>query len=301
MPLPTTTTFSAPETSAVRRTYEIGGFRVRVDSFPFHESAFLAAFRTDDRRDPELCLTVRALPEIPAEAGIIPAPAGETVFRDGAGRRVRLRRKESGEALLYRVTETGPDALLAELAADAAPGLGSGLILRWLELPARLLARDALFLHASFVGLGERAILFTGPKQIGKSTQAELWRRCRGARVLNGDRALLRLLEGRWTACGSPYCGTSGICVNASLPLGALVLLEQGPENRVEPAAPRRVMSAFLSGCSYDPGDPAAAALVLDLAAALSREVPVLRLVCRPDEGAVRCLEEALRKEGVCV
>ena len=186
MPLPTTTTFSAPETSAVRRTYEIGGFRVRVDSFPFHESAFLAAFCTDDRRDPELCLTVRALPEIPAEAGIIPAPAGETVFRDGAGRRVRLRRKESGEALLYRVTETGPDALLAELAADAAPGLGSGLILRWLELPARLLARDALFLHASFVGLGERAILFTGPKQIGKSTQAELWRRCRGARVLNG-------------------------------------------------------------------------------------------------------------------
>lgn len=277
--------------------YEFGGFQVSLDSFPFHESEALAAFRTECRRAPELRLRVRAVPELRAPAGTALKQVGETVLTDDAGRRVRLCLNEGKDGLLYRVTETQPGELLVELAAEAAPRLGSYLLLRWLDLPGFFLKRNAVFLHASFVRWRGKALLFTGPKQIGKSTQAELWRRFRSAEVLNGDRALLRQLEGQWTACGSPFCGTSGICVNAKAPLAALVLLEQAPENRAERAGARDLMRAFLSGCSFDASEEATRR-VLDLAAALGGAVPVLRLRCRPDEAAVACLEEALYREG---
>lgn len=292
---------TAPDSSSAPFAYEIGGFRVGLDSPPFQESEHLAAFRKECRQDPELRLRVRVVPALLPPAGLELKPVGETVCPDAEGRRVRLCLNERKDAVLYRVTELGPGSLLAELSREAAPALGTTLLLRWLDLPGFFLARGAVFLHASFVQCGERAILFTGRKQIGKSTQAELWRRCRGARVINGDRALLRRLEGRWTACGSPYCGTSDICVNAKLPLGAVVLLDQSPENRAVPASGRETAAAFLSGCTFDPGKPGEAARILDLAEAVRRELPVLRLACRPDEGAVRCLEDALRKEGVHV
>lgn len=287
----------APQERTAPFAYEFGGFQVRLDSFPFHESEALAAFRTECRRAPELRLRVRAVPGLRAPAGVELNRVGETVLTDGEGRRVRLCLTEGKDGLLYRVTETQPGELLAELAAEAAPRLGSYLLLRWLDLPGFLLEKNAVFLHASFVRWRGRAILFTGPKQIGKSTQAELWRRFRNAEVLNGDRALLRQMEGQWTACGSPFCGTSGICVNAKAPLAALVLLEQAPENRAERAGARDVLRAFLSGCSYAASEEATRR-VLDLAAAVGGAVLVLRLRCRPDEAAVACLEEALYREG---
>lgn len=280
-------------------SYEFGGFRVSLDSFPFHESEYLAAFRKECRQDPDLRLTVRRAAALPFPAGIETALVGETRFLDSLGRKTRVCRTEAKDAILYRVTELEQGRLLAELKEEAADSLGSYLILRWLDLPAALLRRDALFLHASFIRWQGRAILFTGRKQIGKSTQAELWRRHRQAEVLNGDRVLLRRVEGVWTACGSPFCGTSGICVNGTAPAAAIVLLRQGPENRVLPAEMKRVYAAFLSGCSYDPGDWWATERVMSLTEELCSRVPMLELSCTPDEGAVRCLESALREAGI--
>ena len=290
---------TAPEQpAAVHFQYEIGGFRISLDSVPFHESEYLAAFRTECRQAPDLSLTVRAVSRIPAPAGIEAADVGETRYLDEAGRTVRICKNEQKDAILYRVTGTEPGKLLAEVASEAADQLGSYLILRWLDLPSFFLERNAVFLHASLLRWQDRAILFTGRKQIGKSTQAELWRRFRGAEVLNGDRALLRRIDGRWMACGSPFCGTSDICVNEKVPLAAIVVLRQGPENRTEPVDLKGAYVAFLAGCTFDSGSWKATERVMSLAEELHREIPMLRLTCTPDEAAVRCLEEALRGEG---
>ena len=280
-------------------SYEFGGFRVSLDSFPFHESEYLAAFRKECRQVPELRLTIRDVPLLPFPTDVEIAAYGESRCLDGSGRKLRVCRTEHTDAILYRVTELGPGELLAEIIREAAPNLGSHLILRWLDLPNHFLERDALFLHASMLRWKNRAILFSGRKQIGKSTQAELWRSHRGAEVLNGDRALLRRVNGVWTAFGSPFCGTSGICVNAQLPVAAIVLLKQGPENRVAPADLKMAYTAFLSGCSYDPGNWRAIERVMSLTEQIHRELPVLQLSYTPDEGAVLCLEQALKEAGI--
>ncbi len=291
---------TAPESSAAARfTYEIGGFRVSLDSFPFHESEYLAAFRKECRQGSDVHLTIQQTPSMTAPERAVMEKVGETVYLDEAGRRVRICLNERKDAILYRVTERSETDLLAEISPKAASQLGSYLILRWLDLPNRFLKREAVFLHASFIRWNGKAILFTGVKQIGKSTQAELWHRFRGAELLNGDRALLRKLNGVWTACGSPFCGTSGICFNEKVPIAAIVMLKQGGENRAESVGLKDALAAFLSGCTFDASSRSGTERLMTLAQQIYGAVPMLRLTCTADARAVCCLEEYLHREGV--
>lgn len=162
-----------------------------------------------------------------------------------------------------------------------------------LSLSQLLLPHRVLLFHASCVDVGGKAVLFTAPSGTGKSTQAELWRRHRGARVINGDKAGVSL-DPAPTAHGVPFSGTSGICANVSLPLSAIVCLSQNMENTISHLSPS-LAAAFLcenlfADQSVSEEWTAALNLVLDLVAA----VPVFHLSCTPDEGAVATLEAAL-------
>lgn len=94
-------------------------------------------------------------------------------------------------------------------------------------------AAGGAILHSSFIDVGGEAVLFTAPSGTGKSTQAELWREHRGAVVVNGDRSVLRIVDSVPCASGLPYSGSSGICLNRTLPLRAIVYIEQAMENSV--------------------------------------------------------------------
>ena len=169
--------------------------------------------------------------------------------------------------------------------------------------PARLLDReevrfDALLLHASFVGAEGRGILFSGPSGIGKSTQARLWQENCAARILNGDRAALRKKEGTWWAWGLPYAGSSGIYRNESLPLAAIVLLEQGQENSLRPLKAAEALRRLYPEMMLHRWDKKFLEKAMDLAEELLAEVPVWCLRCRPDAQAAELLKETLKKEG---
>lgn len=152
-----------------------------------------------------------------------------------------------------------------------------------------------LILHSAYIVTPQgQGLLFSGPSGAGKSTQAELWRQYAGAQVINGDRSLVRPGDG--TVHGILYSGTSGICQNVSAPLRAIVLPVQGAENRVYPLRPKEAFMALVNQCAYYPWAADSAARMTGLAAALIGAVPVYGLTCRKDEGAVRALEDYLRR-----
>ena len=152
-----------------------------------------------------------------------------------------------------------------------------------------------LILHSAYIVTPQgQGLLFSGPSGAGKSTQAELWRQYAGAQVINGDRSLVRPGDG--TVHGILYSGTSGICQNVSAPLRAIVLSVQGAENRVYPLRPKEAFMALVNQCAYYPWAADSAARMTELAAALIGAVPVYGLTCRKDEGAVRALEDYLRR-----
>ena len=158
-----------------------------------------------------------------------------------------------------------------------------------------LLEYGGLVLHAAYVAYQGQGILFSGPSGMGKSTQAALWEKYRGAEVINGDRTLIRRgPDGAFWAYGVCYSGTSGICKNVGTPLKALVLLAQGPENTVEPLGGLTAFRALLPRVSYRTWDTEEIKNATQILSALLTEQPVFYLTCRPDEGAVKSLEKYL-------
>lgn len=194
----------------------------------------------------------------------------------------------------YAVTES--DFTELTVSSRYAENLRTQLLLEGVDLFDILAERGMLVLHSSYVLRAEGdAILFSGASGIGKSTQAELWREFAAARVINGDRSLVDVDRGM--AHGIFYSGTSGICENHSAPIRAIVLPEQRAENRVFVPAHREAFMRLLNQCSYYPWDADSASEMTELVARLVGRVPIYRLDCRKDEGAVRALENELRRE----
>lgn len=163
-----------------------------------------------------------------------------------------------------------------------------------LSLAQLLLTQNAFFIHASFISAGGKAILFSAPCGTGKSTQAALWEKHRNAEIINGDKAGI-LVENGVYACGLPFCGTSGICHNRSLPLSAIVILGQAPENKIRRLNGAEAITQLMDNIYLDFISPGEMQRCVNLLIELLGEVPVYRLDCTPDERAVEKLADELK------
>ena len=157
-----------------------------------------------------------------------------------------------------------------------------------------LLERGTLILHASGVICRDRAILFSGPSGIGKSTQAQLWQQYRSGTVINGDRCLIYQKDGVYYASSHLHCGSSGIAEGHRAPIGAIILLDQGLENIVTHPSPIAAFQKILHQCAYEPSDQLQLRQATDLVAKLVSGVTVLQYQCRKDESSVIELERIL-------
>ena len=161
-------------------------------------------------------------------------------------------------------------------------------------LHRKLLERDALILHAAYVEVRGEGILFLGPSGMGKSTQGRLWEEQGCGRILNGDRALLRKRGEQWFVHGYPCCGSTGICINRSLPLKALVLLAQDHRNAIQDLRDSEKLLALTAGAQFYQWDRAEVQKVFSLGEALLEAVPMIKLSCTPEQEAVSCLQNYL-------
>ena len=163
-----------------------------------------------------------------------------------------------------------------------------------LALERRLAARGGMVLHCAFVEHRGEAILFSAPSETGKTTQANLWAKYRGSETVNGDRALLQSVDGRWTARGWPVCGTSEVCHDRDVPVRAVVMLSQGKTDTVSPLRPMQAFSQLYSQITVNTWNKGFVQDNMERIGALTAAVPVYHLSCTISEEAVRCLESAL-------
>lgn len=167
----------------------------------------------------------------------------------------------------------------------------------WLSLLAlerRMIACDAMVLHCAYMRYKDEAILFSAPSGTGKTTQATLWEKHRGSRVINGDKALLQEMDGRWTARGWPVCGSSGVCHNEDTPIRAIVMLSQGKTDTIRRLSPFQAFTQIYSQITINSWNRDAQQKAMDMIERLAAQVPVYHLNCTISEDAVRCLEGAL-------
>ena len=167
-----------------------------------------------------------------------------------------------------------------------------------IALEELLLLRDRLILHAAFVAVGERGLLFSGPSGIGKSTQAALWER-HGARLINGDRTVLSQDAAGWRAWGSPYAGSSRCFRSEDRPVGAVVVLEQTPVCVVRRLTAAEAFHRLYPQMTVNSWSSTYVERASGLLAELTARVPVYLLACTPDDRAVEVLARVLKEDNV--
>lgn len=160
-----------------------------------------------------------------------------------------------------------------------------------------LLYYQAFLLHSSFISWQNNGILFTAPSGTGKSTQADLWKKYEDADIYNGDRTIIRKIEGKYYGFGSPYAGSSGIYRNESAPIKAIVVIEQGPDNVIRRLRGREAFLPLFRETLMNTWNKEYMEKMTDLLMDAAYQIPVYHLSCRPDQDAVNTVKNEILQE----
>ena len=160
-----------------------------------------------------------------------------------------------------------------------------------------LLPFDRCVIHAAAIRYRDRAWLLAGPSGVGKSTQIRSLQSLETGAfgVICGDRPVLELREdGSVMVWPSPWNGKENWHGAEAAPLGGLILLRRGPENRLyalrEDEAILNLYVAFIqTSASVE-----AVTKVADLEDGVLRAVPTWLLVSDTVPDSTRCLVEGI-------
>lgn len=198
--------------------------------------------------------------------------------------------------VLYKEHQNGE--ITMQILKDVVPEVClNGELLEHIALEKYLLEDESIVLHSSSVIYQEEALLFSAPSGTGKSTQAQLWNRCRGCRILNGDRNILhRKSDGTWEVHGLPFSGTSGIQENECRKLRAVVRLGQAERDFAEKQNPLKAFKNLYSEITVNSWDVNYVEKALRLCRELTERADICHLSCTMNESAVQCLENYLER-----
>ena len=89
---------------------------------------------------------------------------------------------------------------------------------------------DAFLMHAAVINIDGQGIAFTAMSGTGKTTRVMLWKKTFGRRmkVVNGDKPILRFMNGRLYAFGTPWMGKERMGENTSVPMKAVCFIQRG-------------------------------------------------------------------------
>lgn len=104
------------------------------------------------------------------------------------------------------------------------------------QIARKILEYNGFVMHASVVEMDGKAYAFAAHSGVGKSTHSRLWTEAfeGKARIINGDKPLLRFLDGKLYIYGTPWCGKECYNFNTKAPLKAICFIERAETNSIE-------------------------------------------------------------------
>lgn len=154
--------------------------------------------------------------------------------------------------------------------------------------------RNGVVIHSSAISYEDGGVLFSAPSGTGKSTHTGLWKKVYGdkVKIINDDMPAIRLIDGEWKLCGTPWCGKTGINENKCVPLKGIVFLERGEKNEIVPVSPQEAIFGIMNQTML----PLYKELmngVLENIGGIAMNVPAYRLRCNiSDEAAITVKEK---------
>lgn len=273
--------------------YRIAGITYRISlprKYAYSHHAMLAAYQTAPcEADRFLDLSVADTLSVPDTKPIY-TDGQRSVYPNGSDYVIF----DGGNPPYLRIDQQGNHTHATILRSNIPYGITVSLVMWVMTLPRDLIHRGGFLLHASYIDWNGKAILFTAPSGTGKSTQADLWGKYRGSRLLNGDRTAVMVTEQGVFAHGVPFCGSSGVNENVTLPIAAIVALSQAPTTTICRIRGLQAFRLIWEGCTVNHWDRQDMSACMDRVSNVVQRIPVYHLACTPDESAVSTLENEI-------
>lgn len=287
----------------MKKFYRIAGIEFELDipdDKAYKEEGNLASFSVDTVTAPHRFQYVIA-DELDETFGVhvFTAPSFQ-IYEDGQ-RNVRYIGEvaQDLENAYIRTEHNGMEHFVQMSSKTFTRKFGVRSVLKAMDLEHLITQNQGIILHSSYIEYKGNAILFTAPSETGKSTQAGLWEMYRGAEIINGDRACIRICEEQIIADGVPFSGGSGICKNRKLPLAAVVYLGKAEETSIYRLNGVQAFSRIWEGCTINTWDMDDMTIASDVVSSIVKRIPVYYLTCTPDITAVNTLHNQLELEKI--
>lgn len=149
------------------------------------------------------------------------------------------------------------------------------------EVCLRLPERDAFVMHCATIGVGDKAYAFTARSGTGKSTHIRLWKQLLGEKVyvINGDKPIVRLIDGELYAYGTPWCGKEMWQTNTRAKLDGLCFLQRAEKNFITDISKQEAATLIMKQILI-PNDPLAVSKTFELVDRMINKTKLYRLGC---------------------
>lgn len=299
--------------------YRIGPHILRIGIIPpIEQAAILPSFAPFILSEEEGERAMNVI-EVDIQPGNVSSPEFEDAFPNPVtfeweNSRCTLRRQADGD---YKIGIATLRNLAAEAYADCREKFHRNIIF----LPESLLQMapfvinnflmmiytfataelGTLMIHASVVQHDGKGYLFLGKSGTGKSTHARLWlEHIEGCSLLNDDNPVVAVdpESGRVTVYGTPWSGKTPCYLNKSIPVGAIVRLEQAQRNKIVRLTAAHAFAALLPSCSCLKQDAYIYKGIVDTVTRIATCIPVCHLKCLPDEAAAQlCMQTVTQND----
>ena len=267
-------------------------------------------FATEPGDDPLFTLTIRA--EIPPALAEVREQNGwellmkvddtapyYSIYRFGDLTVFDFSLRENGiDGTLCMDMRTATGSFYSHRIRQAAFHLGTALMMMFTCFSAQ---RQTLLMHASVIRHEGKANLFLGRSGTGKSTHSRLWlEHIPGCDLVNDDNPVLRFLpdpaDGRMRLMvfGSPWSGKTPCYRNLSVPVRAVVRLDQAPENAIRRLTGLEAYASVLASCSAIRWSRPVMDAISASVEKIALETPCWHLDCRADQEAAQACARAV-------
>lgn len=157
------------------------------------------------------------------------------------------------------------------------------------------LSRGFLPLHASAFLYKNKAILISGPSGTGKTTLSSRMNLLYGYEIINDDKPLLKVYDDQVYVYSSPFSGKEALNMNLNVPLGYIVFIAQGSENKFYPLTEKEAINELLRNM-FRPDNAAIWDIALDVSSRVIHEEKMIRYACLNENSAGHTLENYLKE-----
>ena len=165
------------------------------------------------------------------------------------------------------------------------------------DICKQIIRFGAMLVHSAAISVDGKGYMFSALSGTGKTTHINLWLKKFGDRaiVINGDKPIIREVDGEFRVFGTPWCGKEGINENISVPIQGICLLSRGKENKIARVKSDEAIASLMEQTSRPKGAESMIEL-LELIEKLLGKVPIYRLFCNMEPEAADVSYEGMCK-----